>query len=150
MKELNEKDKISLYGNLIIKSLSKKTEENICIAIENKEISKIGETLYDFLWKQYEKYDCDWKDISKKVKTTKIAIDEETINSNCYISIYGYVEDWRGLPSEKGKRYNFFIPKITIQKLFRELESTYDDYICDFDTTKDGLKFRIEKIEIYD
>ena len=28
------------------------------------------------------------------------------------------------------------------------VELLYDNYICDFDTIKDGLKFVIEKIEI--
>lgn len=147
MQVLDENSKISLYGNLNIKELRKKTEENICISIENKEVSKIGDFLYEFLEKQYERYDYNWDDIKKKIKTTKIVIDEKTINSN-FINIYGYVEVCSGIPSEDGKKYNFTINNITLEDVFAELESLYDEYICDFDTTKEGLKFIIEKIEI--
>ena len=127
MKVLNKNKKVSLYGNLNIKILSEKIEKNICISIENN---------------------YNWMNINKKVKTTKIVVDNEIINSNCSANIYGYVEDWRGLPSENGKKYEFCINEISIEDIFSELELLYDEYICDFDTIKDGLKFVIEKIEI--
>lgn len=148
MKVLSKSKKISLYGNLNIKVLSKKSEENVCISIENKEVEKIGDFLYKFLEKQYEKYNYDWMDINKKTKTTKIVIDGKIINQNCSINMYGYVEDLRGLPGENGKKYNFCIKEIAMEDMFEELELLYDNYICDFDTIKDGLKFVIEKIEI--
>lgn len=148
MKVLNKDKKVSLYGNLNIKILSEKIEKNICISIENKEIRTIGDFLYEFLGKQYEKHNYNWMNISKKVKTTKIVVDNEIINSNCSANIYGYVEDWRGLTSENGKKYEFCINEISIEDIFSELELLYDEYICDFDTIKDGLKFVIEKIEI--
>lgn len=75
-------------------------------------------------------------------------VDNEVINPNCSINIYGYVEDWRGLSSEDGKKYNFHITDIAIEDIYEELELLYDEYICDFDTVKEGLKFVIEKIEI--
>ncbi len=148
MKVLNKDKKVSLYGNLNIKILSEKIEKNICISIENKEVRTIGDFLYEFLGKQYEKHNYNWMNINKKVKTTKIVVDNEIINSNCSANIYGYVEDWRGLPSENGKKYEFCINEISIEDIFSELELLYDEYICDFDTIKDGLKFVIEKIEI--
>ncbi len=148
MKVLSKNKKISLYGNLNIKVLSKKSEENVCISIENEKVEKIGDFLYEFLEKQYEKYNYNWMDINKKTKTTKIVIDEKIINPNCSINMYGYVEDLRGLPGENGKKYNFCIKEIAIEDMFEELELLYDNYICDFDTIKDGLKFVIEKIEI--
>ena len=107
MKVLSKNKKISLYGNLNIKVLSKKSEENVCISIENEKVEKIGDFLYEFLEKQYEKYNYNWMDINKKTKTTKIVIDEKIINPNCSINMYGYVEDLRGLPGENGKKYNF-------------------------------------------
>lgn len=148
MKVLNKDDKVSLYGNLNIKILSKKMEKNICISIENHNVSEIGDSLYKFLQKYYEQYDYNWLDINKKTKTTKIMVDNEVINTNCSINIYGYVEDWRGLSSEDGKKYDFYITDIDIKDMFEELELLYDEYICDFDTVKEGLKFVIEKIEI--
>lgn len=148
MKVLNKDKKVSLYGNLNIKILSEKIEKNICISIENKEVRTIGDFLYEFLGKQYEKHNYNWMNINKKVKTTKIVVDNEIINSNCSANIYGYVEDWRGLPSENGKKYEFCINEISIEDIFSELELLYYEYICDFDTIKDGLKFVIEKIEI--
>lgn len=148
MKILNKDDKISLYGNLNIKVLSKKMGKNICISIENHNVSEIGDLLYKSLQKCYEQYDYNWLDINKKTKTTKIMVDNEVINPNCSINIYGYVEDWRGLSSEDGKKYNFHITDIAIEDIYEELELLYDEYICDFDTVKEGLKFVIEKIEI--
>lgn len=148
MKVLNKDDKISLYGNLNIKVLSKKIEKNICISIENNDVSKIGDLLFNFVDKYYEQYDYNWIDISKKTKTTKIIVNNEIINPNCSVNIYGYVEDWRGLPSENGKKYDFYITDIAMEDIFEKLELLYDDYIYEFDTIKDGLKFVIEKIEI--
>ena len=148
MKVLSKSKKISLYGNLNIKVLSKKSEENVCISIENEEVEKIGDFLYKFLEKQYEKYNYDWMDINRKTKTTKIVIDEKIINPNCSINMYGYVEDLRGIQGENGKKYNFCIKEIAMENMFEELELLYDNYICDFDTIKNGLKFVIEKIEI--
>ncbi len=148
MKVLNKDDKISLYGNLNIKVLSKKIEKNICISIENKDVSKIGDLLFGLVDKYYEQYDYNWMDISKKTKTTKIKIDNEIINPNSSINIYGYVEDCRGLPSENGKRYDFHITEIAMADIFEELELLYYYYMCEFDTIKEGLKFVIEKIEI--
>ncbi len=148
MKVLSKNKRISLYGNINIKVLSKKSEENVSISIEDKEVCKIGDFLYEFLKKQYKKYDYDWMDINKKTKTTKIVIDEEIINPKYCVNIYGYVEDLREIPSENGKKYNFCIKEIAMENLFEELELLYDNYICDFDTVKDGLKFVIQKIEI--
>lgn len=148
MKVLSKNKKISLYGNLNIKVLSKKSEENVCISIENEEVGKIGDFLYEFLEKQYEKYNYDWMDINKKTKTTKIVIDEKIIDPNCSINMYGYAEDLRGLPGDNGNKYDFCIKEIAMEDIFEELELLYDNYICDFDTVKDGLKFVIEKIEI--
>lgn len=148
MKLIRKNEKISLYGNLNIIALDKNIEENIEICIESKEARKIGDVLYEILQKQYEKYNYDWENIRKKIQTTKLVINNETINSNYLVSIYGYVEDWGGIPTENGKKYDFCIKEIAIKDIFRELELLYDEYICDFDTIKDGLKFVIEKIEI--
>lgn len=148
MKILNKDDKISLYGNLNIIVLDKKTEENISICIGNKKVRKIGDVLYEILQRQYKKYNYNWESIRKKVQTTKLVIDNETINSNSLISIYGYVEDCRGLPNENEKRYDFNIIRIAVKDIYEELESLYDEYIHEFDTIKDGLTFVIEKIVI--
>ncbi|MCI8519362.1 MAG: hypothetical protein HFJ51_04695 [Clostridia bacterium] len=148
MKVLNKNEKISVYGNLRIKSISKKQEKNIGISIKNKEVSKIGDYLYDFLEKQYKQFNYNWDDISKKIKTNKIIIDNKVIKPIFSINIYGYVEDRCGIPSENGKRYNFSITEIAMEDFFERLEKLYDNYIYEFDTVKNGLKFVIEKIEI--
>ena len=150
MKVLNKNEKISVYGDFRIKSISRGKEKHISISIKNKKVSEIGDYLYDFLEKQYEQFNFEWDDIRKKIETTKIVIGSEVIQANFSkdISIYGYVEDWGGIPSENGKRYGFSITKIPMEDLFKKIESLYDNYIYEFDTVKEGLKFVIEKIEI--
>ena len=82
------------------------------------------------------------------MKTTRIVIEGNIIDSEKYINIYGYVEDRTGIPSENGKKYDFYIVKIKVKELFKELEEVCDNYICEFNTIKEGLKFVIKKIEI--
>lgn len=148
MTVLNKKDKISIFGNLRIQDIKNRKEKNICIAIENKNVQSIGDYLYEFLEQQYEKYNYDWFNISRKIKTTKIIVEDKMLDAKSSFSLYGYVEDWRGLPEENGKKYDFKIKDLSIEELLSELENLYDNYICDFDTIKSGLKFIIEKIEI--
>lgn len=148
MEVISEDKKISLYGNLNITVLNTKKEEKIRICVENKKVRKIGDYLYDFLQKQYDKYDYNWNNIKKEIRITKLVTDNEVINSKCLINIYGYVEDRRGLPSGKWKKYNFWIEEISIENIASELESLYYDYIYEFDTVKEGLKFVIKKIEV--
>lgn len=148
MKELEKNQKVSIYGKLNIKFLKQNKEECISISIENKGLREIGDILYDFLWKQYAKFDYKWEDIEKKIDTTKIVANGALIETEKYINVYGYVEDRCGIPSEYGKKYNFYFVNIKVKELLEYLEKTYDDYICEFDTIKEGLKFSIEKIEI--
>lgn len=145
---VNKDEKINIYGNLKIQNIKNRKEENICIAIENKKAQRIGDYLYKFLEKQYEKYDYDWVNIKKDIKTTKILIGNKMFDNKSSFSLYGYVEDWTGIPEENGKKYDFKILYTSIEKLFAELEDLYDFYICEFNTIKSGLKFIIEKIEI--
>lgn len=147
MKKLSKNERFSLYGNLKIQTISKKSEENICIAFKNKRVCIIGDYLYDFLDREYKKFDYDWMDRKKKIKTTKVVIDNEILNPNSLVNVSGYVQDKRGISWGYGKKYNFKMQKIPLEDLFSELENLYDDYICEFDTIKSGLKIRIEEIE---
>lgn len=148
MKILTKKDIISVYGNINIQTISKKSEEKKCISIENNKICDFGNTLYDYLEKEYKKINYDWMDNNVKIKTTKIVINNKTIKSNALINIYGKVIDRAGLPTEYGKEYKFCIQDVFIEDLFKEIEQLYDEYICDFDTVRDGLEFIFEKMEI--
>lgn len=147
MKKLSKNDRFSIYGNLKIQTFSKRTEENICIAFEKKRICILGDYLYDFLDREYKKLNYDWMDKNKKLVTTKVVVDNEILDSNSLVNITGYVKDKRGIPWEDGKKYSFKIEKIQLRDLFKELYNLYDDYICDFDTIKEGLIIRIESIE---
>jgi len=149
MQILKSNEKISVYGTLNIKNCEYKSEKNISISIENKKIRKIGKATYDFLDKQYQKFNYDWDIISETTKTTKIVINDSIIITEGNFKLYGYFEDWRGIPTEDGKKYNFHTEEIAIEELIQTIESIYDDYVCDFDTVKDGLKMIITKIEIY-
>lgn len=146
--ELKKDDRISIYGNLNIQTISKKIQKDICIAFENKKICLLGDYLYDFLEKEYEKIDYNWMDNNKKLKTTKLIINNKLINPNSCVSFSGYVEDNTGIPSQKGNKYKFEIIKISIEDIFNYLENLYDEYICEFDTIKSGLKIRLQKIKI--
>lgn len=148
MEKLEKSEKVSIYGELDIKILKNDKEERINISILDKQVRKIGEVLYDFLWKQYAKFDYKWEEIEKKITTIKIIANDSLIEPERYINVYGYVEDRTGIPDEYRKKYNFYLINIKVKEIFEYLEETYDNYICEFDTTKDGLKFIIEKIEI--
>lgn len=148
MKELEKNEKVSIYGELDIKFLKNNKEERINISIESKEVRKIGEVLYNFLWKQYAKFDYKWEEIKKKIETIKMVANGSLIEAESYINVYGYVEDRAGILDEYGKKYNFYLVNIKIKDLLEYIEETYDNYICEFDTTKEGLKFVVEKIEI--
>lgn len=147
MIKLNKNDRLSIYGNLNIQTISKKSQKDICISFENKRMCLIGDYLYDFLEREYEKINYNWMDNNKKIKTMKVVVNNKIINPNVLVSINGYVEDKRGLPSEIGKRYKFKIEHISLEDLFLELENLYDEYICEFDTIKSGLKIRIEEMK---
>lgn len=147
MKELSKNERFSIYGNLKIQGFSKRTEENICIAFENKRACIIGDYLYDFLDREYKKFNYDWLDNKKKLTTTKVVVDNQILNPNTLVYISGYVKDKRGIPWEDGKKYSFKIENILLQDIFTELENLYEDYICDFDTIKSGLIIRIESIQ---
>lgn len=148
MQIFKDNDKINIYGNLNIKNHKNKIEENICISIENKSVERIGDSVYDFFDKQYQKFDYDWNNISKDIKTTKIIINDKALPINCSFSLHGYVED-KDIFSKNVERYNFYTPIINIEELIERIEDIYNEYICDFDTVKDSLKMIITKIEIY-
>ena len=148
MEVLIKNDKVSIYGNLNVKDSRKNNVENILISLENKYVGKIGDYLYDFLYKEYEKYNFDWGYVTKTIRTTKIVVNNKIINCKSYFRLYGYVKTKTGIPQEDGKRYRFRTEYISVKNLLSTLENIYDDYICDFDTIKSGLKFVIEKIEI--
>ena len=148
MKELEKDEKVSMHGELDIKFLKNNKEEIINISIENKEVRKLIEVLYDFLWKQYAKFDYKWEEIEKKIETTKIVVNGNLIETERYINVYGYVKKRSNGKNKYGKKYDFYIIKIKIKELLEYLEKICDNYILDFNTTKDRLKFVIEKIEI--
>lgn len=147
MKKLSKNDRFSIYGNLKIQTFRKRTEENICIAFEKKRVCILGDYLYDFLDREYKKFNYDWMNKSKKLITTKVVVDNQILNPNSLVNISGYVKDKRGIPWEDGKKYLFKIEKISLQDIFKELDNLYDDYICDFDIVKEGLIIRVENIE---
>ena len=148
MQCLKANEKISIYGILTIKDYKKGTNTNIDISAENKNVKNIGKCLYNILFKKYSIFNYEWSNVKKDVKTTKIIANKKEIEKNCKFKYYGYVEDWRGLPGENGKKYKFFADKIAFDKLIESMESMFEDYIVDFDTDKTGLKFVITKIEI--
>lgn len=147
MVKLSKNDRISIYGNLNINTISNKVKKNICISFENKRVCLIGDYLYDFLQKEYEKINYDWMDNNVRIKTMKISINNEILKNKSIVNISGFVEDNRGIPGEDGKKYAFKITNIFLEDLFKELENLYDEYICEFDTIKSGLKIRIEDIK---
>ena len=148
MKCLKENEKISIYGNLNIKDLKKRTTTNIEISAENKDVKNIGEYLYNILFKKYSIFNYEWNNVKKEVKTTKVIVNNKEIEKNCKFKYYGYVVDLSGIPGENGKKYKFFADEITFDNLIESIESMFEDYIVNFDTDNTGLKFVITKIEI--
>ena len=148
MKCLKENEKISIYGNLNIKDLKKRTTTNIEISAENKDVKNIGEYLYNILFKKYSIFNYEWNNVKKEVKTTKVIVNNKEIEKNCKFKYYGYVKDLSGIPGENGKKYKFFADEITFDNLIESIESMFEDYIVNFDTDNTGLKFVITKIEI--
>ena len=148
MQILRSNEKLSVYGSLNIKNCRKKSEKNICISVENKKLSEISKYIYEFLDREYQSNDYDWDNISITTKTEKIVINGNTITEQ-NVNLYGYVKDYGGIPSERGKKYNFKAIEIPLEELIQTIDSIYDDYICDFDTIKDGLKMVLTKIELY-
>ena len=84
----------------------------------------------------------------KKVKTTKVVVNDKEIEKNRKFKFYGYVEDCRGISWENGKKYEFYTNLIFFDELIETMESMFEDYIVDFDTDETGLKFIITTIEI--
>lgn len=148
MQILRSNEKLSVYGSLNIKNCRKKSEKNICISVENKKLREISKYIYEFLDREYQSNDYDWDNISITTKTEKIVINGNTITEQ-NVNLYGYVKDCGGIPSERGKKYNFKAIEIPLEELIQTIDSIYDDYICDFDTIKDGLKMVLTKIELY-
>ncbi len=148
MRILNENNKITIYGILNIKDYKKTTKYDIDILVKNKSIKSIGEYLYKWLFKQYEKFDYCWNDVEVENKTTKVIFNNNEINKNSKFKIYGYVENCRGIPWENGKKYRFHTNEIFMENLIAVIESLFEEYIVDFDTDKNGLKFIITKMEI--
>ena len=146
MQILRSNEKLSVYGSLNIKNCRKKSEKNICISVENKKLREISKYIYEFLDREYQSNDYDWDNISITTKTEKIVINGNTITEQ-NVNLYGYVKDCEGIPSERGKKYKAI--EIPLEELIQTIDSIYDDYICDFDTVKDGLKMVITKIELY-
>ena len=148
MQCVKENEKISIYGILNIKDYKKETDTNIEILAENKKVKKIGEYLYNVLFKNYEIFNYEWDNVKKEVKTTQVVINNKEIDKNCKFKFYGYVEDLSGIPLDNGKKYEFCTNEIFFDELIETMESIFEDYIVDFDTDKTGIKFIITKIEI--
>lgn len=148
MQIIKSNEKISIYGILNVKNCKEKTEKNIDISVENKKLKEIGKYIYEFLDREYQSNDYDWDNISITTKTEKIVINGNTITEQ-NVNLYGYVKDCGGIPSENGIKYNFKAVEIPLEELIQTIDSIYDDYICDFDTIKDGLKMVLTKIELY-
>lgn len=148
MQNLKSSDKISIYGVLNIKDYKKGIDTNIDILAENKTVKKVGEYLYNVLFKQYGRFNYDWDNITKTVKTQKVIVNNQEISKNSKFKFYGYVEDWRGIPWDDGKKYNFCTEELFFDELISAMEEMFEEYIVDFDTDEKGLKFIITKIEI--
>lgn len=148
MQILKESDKISIYGLLNIKDHKKGTDTNIDISAENKKVKTVGEYLYNVLFKQYGRFNYDWDSITKIVKTRQVIVNNQEVSKNSKFKFYGYIEDWRGIPWDDGKKYNFCTEELLFDELIETMESIFEDYIVDFDTDETGLKFIITKIEI--
>ena len=148
MQCLKENEKISIYGNLSIKDYKKATNTNIEISAANKSVKEVGEYLYNLLFKKYAIFNYEWDNVKKEVKTTKVVVNDKEIEKNCKFKFYGYVEDWRGIPWENGKKYEFYTNLIFFEELIETMESMFENYIVDFDTDETGLKFIITRIEI--
>ena len=146
MQILNKNDKITIYGILNIKN-HKKTN-NIDIFVDNKSIKNVGEYLYKWLFKQYEKFDYCWDDVKLEKKTTKVVSNNNEINKNSKFKIYGYVEDCGGIPLENGKKYSFYTNEVFMEDLIETIEKLFEKYIVDFDTDENGIKFIITKMEV--
>lgn len=148
MQCLRGNEMISIYGNLNIKDYKKETNTDIEILAENKKVSEVGEYLYNILFKKYAIFNYDWDNVKKEVKTIKVAVNNKEIEKNCKFKFNGYVEDWRGIPWDNGKRYDFYTNEVFFDELIETMESTFEEYIVDLDTDETGLKFIITKIEI--
>ena len=148
MQCLKGNEKISIYGNLNIKDYKKETHTNIDISATDKSVKEVGEYLYNLLFKKYAIFNYEWDNVKKEVKTTKVVVNGKEIEKNCKFKFSGYVEDWRGIPWENGKKYEFWSNLVFFDDLIETMESMFEDYIVDFDTDETGLKFIITKIEI--
>ena len=148
MKCLEENEKISIYGNLSIKDYKKETNTNIDISATDKSVKEVGEYLYNLLFKKYAIFNYEWDNVKKEVKTTKVVVNGKEIEKNCKFKFNGYVEDWRGIPWDNGKKYEFWSDLVSFEDLIETMESMFEDYIVDFDTDETGLKFVITRIEI--
>lgn len=148
MQCLKENEKISIYGILNIKDYKKGTNTDIEISATNKSVKKVGEYLYNILFKKYAIFNYEWDNVKKKVKTTKVVVNDKEIEKNRKFKFYGYVEDCRGISWENGKKYEFYTNLIFFDELIETMESMFEDYIVDFDTDETGLKFIITRIEI--
>ena len=148
MQCLKENEKISIYGILNIKDYKKGTNTDIEISATNKSVKKVGEYLYNILFKKYAIFNYEWDNVKKEVKTTKVVVNDKEIEKNRKFKFYGYVEDWRGIPCDDGKQYEFGTDVICFDELIETMEKVYEDYIVDFDTDETGLKFIITRIEI--
>lgn len=149
MQILKSNDKISIYGVLNIKDHKKGTTTNINILANNKSLKIVGEYLYNFLFKQYAIFNYDWINVTKEIKTKKVIINNKEISQNSKFRFYGYVKDIRGIPWDDGKKYSFYSGEFFFDELIEKMESMFEEYIVDFDTDETGLKFVINKIEIY-
>ena len=142
-------DKISIYGNLNINNHKNKIKEKVYISVVNQKLERIAKVIYDFLDKQYQRFNYNWDSMSKTTKTDKVVINNDINITKGNFKLYGYIEDWNSIFTDNGKKYNFHTEEIAIEELIQTIESIYDDYICDFDTIKDELKIIVTKIEIY-
>lgn len=66
MQCLKENEKISIYGILNIKDYKKGTNTDIEISATNKSVKKVGEYLYNILFKKYAIFNYEWDNVKKK------------------------------------------------------------------------------------
>lgn len=140
---LNGNDIIIVCGIITMKDYKKRIKNDFRIDTKLMCVKDIGEYLY----RRYIKLANKFQNVKFEVKTTKVIFNGVEISDKCKFKIHGYVKN--KYTSDKTK-YNFHTEAIFFDELIETLLDIFDDYILDFNTDENGLRFIIKNIEILD
>lgn len=142
---LNKNDQISVYGILTIKDYKKRIKNDFKIEARFMYVKDIGEYLY----KRYINITNKFQNVKLELKTTKLVFNGVEISDKSKFKINGYVKS-KLIPKQDKAKYNFHTELIFFDELIETMIDIFDDYILDFNTDENGLRFVITNIEIWD